>query len=159
MKNQLKKRVCGCQDVVKKVAARLAIHQLLPEIVDILEPTMEIPLKQSQALISIDQKKQEIEMPALKIVLKLVFFYWPHDEQAVAHLLYHNQDLILIAKTSFGKSIVMQAFSLLRLDTITIVIISFDQISKEQLAKIETLGGFAFFLNCYAGAMLDQEPN
>ncbi|KAI5299134.1 hypothetical protein KEM56_003490, partial [Ascosphaera pollenicola] len=142
------------QDVIEKVAARLAIrdrtiHQLLPETVDILKPITEIPLKQSQALIFVGQKKQEVEMPALKIDMKLVFPYWPHDEQAeaVAHLLYRNRDLILIVKTSFGKNTVMQAFSLLRPNTITIVIIPLDQIGKEQLAKIETLGGSAFFLN------------
>jgi superfamily II DNA helicase RecQ len=79
----------------------------------------------------------------------LLYPYFPQDGQrdALHHLIYRKQDLILIAKTSFGKSMILQVLSVLVNESITIVILPLDQIGKEQRQYIEEIGGRPCFLN------------
>ena len=80
--------------------------------------------------------------------VRLRFPYNPRDQQieALRHLIFDRTDLILIARTSFGKSTVIQAFSLL-LEHITLVILPLNRIGKEQEGKIRALGGRPLALN------------
>src|SRR5947209_3596715 len=55
--------------------------------------------------------------------------------------MYKKKDLILIAKTSFGKSVPIQAVSALVPGTITIIILPLNKVSEEQTAKIACLPG------------------
>jgi hypothetical protein len=47
--------------------------------------------------------------------IRLLYPYAPRDGQveALYHLIYRREDLILIARTSFGKSMILQAVSVL----------------------------------------------
>jgi superfamily II DNA helicase RecQ len=55
--------------------------------------------------------------------------------------------MILIAKTSFGKSMILQAVSLLLKKTITLFVLPLNQIGVEQTECIKRLGGRPCFLN------------
>ena len=59
--------------------------------------------------------------------------------EAIRTLIYDRKDLILIAKTSFGKSMIPQAVSALRRNSITIMIIPLTALGQEQHAKMQQL--------------------
>ncbi|KZZ89108.1 DNA helicase, ATP-dependent, RecQ type [Ascosphaera apis ARSEF 7405] len=90
-----------------------------------------------------------IQYLAIKIAIRILYPYWPREGQveAIQHLLFEKQDLILIAATSFGKSLVLQSVSLLRTDSMTIVVIPLNQIGQDQLDVIKQRGGSPCFLN------------
>ena len=71
----------------------------------------------------------------------------PGQREALHHLIYHRKDLILIAGTGFGKSIILQAVSVLLQKSTTIVILPLDQIGNEQSDYIRQIGGIPCFLN------------
>jgi hypothetical protein len=78
--------------------------------------------------------KGEIEQnSAIDKAVSILYLYSPRKGQrdALRHLIYRRKDLILtIAKTSFGKSMTLQAVSILMQKSITLVILSLDQIGK-----------------------------
>jgi superfamily II DNA or RNA helicase len=107
-------------------------------------------VEQAQYLISISRDRaEEAQKTAICYAIRLLYPYFPRDGQrdALHHLIYRKQDLILIAKTSFGKSMILQALSVLVDKSITIVILPLDQIGKEQQQYIERIGGRPCFLN------------
>jgi replicative superfamily II helicase len=61
--------------------------------------------------------------------------------KAIRALIYDREDLILIAKTSFGKSMIPEAVSALRRNTITITIIPLTALGEEQYHKMDRLPG------------------
>jgi superfamily II DNA helicase RecQ len=63
----------------------------------------------------------------------------PKQVEAIHILIFLRVDLILIAKTSFGKSVVLQAPSAIVPDSITIVIMPLNKVSEEQLSKVGRL--------------------
>ena len=71
----------------------------------------------------------------------------PGQLEALRHLHYVKKDLILIAKTSFGKSMILQAAPLLAARSTALVILPLDQIGKEQAEYITKIGGKPCFLN------------
>lgn len=87
------------------------------------------------------------------ITAAIPLLYGPHvhpkDEQVycIRQLVYHREDIILIAKTGFGKSMIMQAVSILTAKTITLSILPLNQIGKEQVENVKRYGGKALFLN------------
>jgi hypothetical protein len=70
--------------------------------------------------------------------IRLLYPYAPRDSQveALHHLIYRHEDLILIARTSFGKSMILQAVSALFDRMISIVILPLDQGQAETMARI-----------------------
>jgi hypothetical protein len=105
---------------------------------------------QAQYLISIGRDKaEEAQKTVIFYAIRLLYPYFPRDGQrdALYHLIYRKRDLILIAKTSFGKSMILQAVSVLVDKSITIVILPLDQIGKEQQQYIKEIGGKPCFLN------------
>jgi len=86
---------------------------------------------------------------AIDEAIQLLYPYAPREGQrnALRHLIYKRKDLILIAKTSFGKSMILQAVSLLIRKSITVVVLPLDQIGLEQTEYITRIGGSPFFLN------------
>jgi hypothetical protein len=62
-------------------------------------------------------------------------------------MLYNWFPYILIVKTSFGKSMMLQAVFIFLDKMISIIILSLDQIRKEQAEKIARIGGQPCFLN------------
>lgn len=69
------------------------------------------------------------------------------QRDALWQLIYQRKDMILIAKTSFGKSMILQAVSISLKKKITIVILPLDRIGQQQSALITKIGGSACFLN------------
>ncbi|OCK88050.1 P-loop containing nucleoside triphosphate hydrolase protein, partial [Cenococcum geophilum 1.58] len=61
--------------------------------------------------------------------------------EALRWLLFEKKDMILIAKTSFGKSMIMQAMPCLLRASVVIIILPLNAIGAEQKAKIEELPG------------------
>ncbi|OXV06220.1 hypothetical protein Egran_06011, partial [Elaphomyces granulatus] len=107
-------------------------------------------VNQAQYLISIAHNEEEkTQKAAIFHAIRLLYPYFPRPGQtdALHHLIYRKKDLILIAKTSFGKSMIPQAVSMLVKKSITIVILPLDQIGKEQEQYIEQMAGKPYFLN------------
>ena len=71
----------------------------------------------------------------------------PGQQEALHYLVYLRKDLILIAGTGFGKSMVLQAVSLLLQRSITLVILPLNQIGNEQFEFIREIGGIPCFVN------------
>lgn len=96
---------------------------------------------------------QHLETPtqnhAIDKAIQLIYPYIPRDGQreALHRLIYRRRDLILIAKTSFGKSMLLQAVSVLLDKTITVVILPLKQIGIEQTAYIRAIGGRPCFIS------------
>ncbi|KAF1817317.1 P-loop containing nucleoside triphosphate hydrolase protein, partial [Eremomyces bilateralis CBS 781.70] len=69
------------------------------------------------------------------------FEFEAKDDQArcIAHLLFKQRDLILTAKTSFGKSLIHQALPCLSRGSVVIVIVPLDALGKEQEKKISSI--------------------
>jgi superfamily II DNA helicase RecQ len=67
----------------------------------------------------------------------------PRQKQvdAIWHLVFKKEDLLLAAKTSFGKSVIFQAAPLFCRSGIGLIIIPLDRIGEEQCIKIQKLPG------------------
>jgi superfamily II DNA helicase RecQ len=74
----------------------------------------------------------------------------PRQKQidAIWHLVFKKEDLLLTAKTSFGKSVIFQAAPLFCRGGIGLIIIPLDRIGQEQCIKIQRLpGARSVFIN------------
>ena len=74
----------------------------------------------------------------------------PRQKQidAIWHLVFKKEDLLLAAKTSFGKSVIFQAAPLFCRGGIGLIIIPLDRIGQEQCIKIQRLpGARSIFIN------------
>lgn len=91
----------------------------------------------------------DCQYTAIDNAIGLLYPYRPRSGQRLAlHcLIYQRKDLILIAKTSFGKSMILQALSVLVARSITLIILPLRQIGEEQTAYINHIGGQSCFLN------------
>lgn len=76
-------------------------------------------------------------------VAQLVYGFLPKPEQAEAlwWLLFEKKDLLLVAKTSFGKSLILQLLPCLIRDAIVLILLPLNAIGAEQMEKIQTLPG------------------
>ena len=105
---------------------------------------------QAQRIIASAAKAGEVDRSnAIDQAIRLLYPYAPREGQrdALQHLIYRRKDLILIAKTSFGKSMILQAVSVLTRKSITVVVLPLDQIGQEQAEYITRIGGRPCFLN------------
>jgi hypothetical protein len=86
---------------------------------------------------------------AIIAAIEELYNFPPRDGQreALRQLIFLRKDMILIAKTSFGKSMILQAVSLLIEKTITLFLLPLNQIGIEQAEYITSLGGRPCFLN------------
>ncbi|PVH68290.1 ATP-dependent DNA helicase [Cadophora sp. DSE1049] len=76
--------------------------------------------------------------------------FQPRQKQvdAIWHLVFKKDDLLLAAKTSFGKSVIFQAAPLFCRGGIGLIIIPLDRIGQEQCIKIQRLpGARSVFIN------------
>jgi superfamily II DNA helicase RecQ len=76
-------------------------------------------------------------------VAQLVYGFIAKPEQAEAlwWLIFEKRDLLLVAKTSFGKSLILQLLPCLIGDSIVLILLPLNAISAEQMEKIQTLAG------------------
>ena len=95
---------------------------------------------------SANKAEQDI---AIEEAVQLLYPYPPREGQrdALRQLIYQKTDLILIAKTSFGKSMILQAVSVLVRKSVTVVVLPLIQIGQEQTEYITRIGGKPCFLN------------
>lgn len=100
-------------------------------------------------ILSARNKSKAEQFTAISDAIPLLYDYGPRDGQrdAIHHLIYRKKDLILIAKTSFGKSMILQAVSVLQDKTTSIIILPLNQIGKEQSRYIKQIGGRPCLLN------------
>ena len=77
------------------------------------------------------------DIPSLRNKLCDLFGYEPHEEQlkAIKTLAVDQEDLILIARTGFGKSMIFQSIPVLR-DGICLVIMPLNLLEDEQVCAI-----------------------
>jgi superfamily II DNA helicase RecQ len=107
-------------------------------------------LVEAQEIIQDAQEKEEKEQNAAIIAaIEGIYTFPPWDGQreALHHLVFLRKDMILIAKTSFGKSMLLQAVSLLLENAIALIVLPLNQIGIEQTEYIRNLGGRPCFLN------------
>lgn len=107
-------------------------------------------VRQAQSIIATAHHKEEPEqMDDIDKAIRLLYPYSPRPGQreALHHLIFKGEDLILIAKTAFGKSMILQAASILRQKSLTVIIVPLDQIGADQAAVIKRIGGEPLFLN------------
>lgn len=115
--------------------------------------TRTVPTSQvakAQKIIADAARMDEAEQnKAIDEAIQLLYPYAPREGQrnALRQLIYKRKDLILIAKTSFGKSMILQAVSLLIRKSTTVVVLPLDQVGLEQTEYIARIGGRPFFLN------------
>jgi superfamily II DNA helicase RecQ len=105
---------------------------------------------QAQRIIAGAARASKVEQnKAIEEAIQLVYPYAPREGQrdALWQLIYKRKDLILIAKTSFGKSMILQAASLLIRKSITVVVLPLNQVGLEQAEYITRIGGKPCFLN------------
>src|SRR3981189_72817 len=99
---------------------------------------------QAQRIIAGAGRAEEAEQnKAIDEAIQLLYPYAPREGQrnALRQLIYKRKDLILIAKTSFGKSMILQAVSILIRKSTTVVVLPLDQIGLEQAEYITRIGG------------------
>jgi len=65
----------------------------------------------------------------------------------IQRLIYDCTNVILIAQTGFGKSLILQAVLILCKGTISLIFLPLNEIAKEQVQKVNEVGGNALFLN------------
>jgi superfamily II DNA helicase RecQ len=107
-------------------------------------------LVKAQGIIRGAQTRGETDQNAAIIAaIEELYNFPPRDGQreALRQLIFLRKDMILIAKTSFGKSMILQAVSLLIEKTITLLLLPLNQIGIEQAEYITSLGGRPCFLN------------
>ena len=105
---------------------------------------------QAQKIIAVAAKTEEAKQnKAIDKAIQLLYPYAPREGQreALRQLIYNREDMILIAKTSFGKSMILQAVSILTRRSTTVVVLPLDQIGQEQAEYIARIGGKPCFLN------------
>jgi superfamily II DNA helicase RecQ len=93
--------------------------------------------------------EEDAQNKAIDEAIQLLYPYKPREGQrnALRQLIYKRKDLILIAKTSFGKSMILQAVSVLIHKSVTVIVLPLDQIGLEQAEYITRIGGRPYFLN------------
>jgi superfamily II DNA helicase RecQ len=88
----------------------------------------------------------EISIPQLQERLVQVFKFQPHQEQveAIHHLLTRREDLILIAKTGWGKSLIFPSIPLLHpAKGICLMIMPLSLLEEDQARQINAIEGCA----------------
>ena len=97
------------------------------------------------------QESKEVQKGIIRAGLQRHLYpFEPRQKQvdAIWHLVFKKEDLLLAAKTSFGKSVIFQAAPLFCRDGIGLIIIPLDRIGQEQCIKIQRLpGARSVFIN------------
>ena len=86
---------------------------------------------------------EEEQKDCVSRAVKIAFDFHAKVEQveAIWRLLIQRQDVILVAQTSFGKSLIFQMLPLLVDDGLVLNILPLNAIGKDQLTKIQELPG------------------
>ena len=88
-------------------------------------------IDQAQRIIAEAKNANEAEQnKAIEKAIQLLYLYSSHENQhdALQQLVYKKKNLILIAKTSFEKSIILQIAFILMIKSITVIMLLLNQI-------------------------------
>lgn len=105
--------------------------------------------KAQQVIESAQAGSLDQQMQAINDGISILYQTSPNrDQQEALHqLIFRREDLILISKPSFERSMIQQAVSVLLKDLMTIYIFPLDMIGYEQEAWINRIGGKPCLLN------------
>jgi superfamily II DNA helicase RecQ len=87
------------------------------------------------------ERKPDVEDTLIAKIIHKVWGYQPREIQAevLRWLVFQREDCILTAKTSMGKSLPLQAVSVLVPNSVALIILPLDKIGKEQVGKLLSL--------------------
>jgi len=122
---------------IKSILQKISEHTAAGETWEKIQPLVERTIDQAR---SVDLDTQ---LTVVRNALRRLYSFEPQSEQveAVKRLMVDRKDLMLIAKTSFGKSMMFQAMSAIIPSRITIVIVPLTIIGKQQRDKIASFPG------------------
>jgi hypothetical protein len=94
-------------------------------------------LKRYQHLITTSVGNDE-QLKYIGKIVELAYGFHAKPEQldALRWLLFKKRDLLLVAKTSFGKSVILQLFPCLIPDAVALILLPLNAIRAEQFKKI-----------------------
>ena len=94
-------------------------------------------------LLALRGKSEALQLSKIDEAIAFLYPYRGRAEQleVLRWLLFEEKDMILVARTSFGKSMIMQAMPCLLRASVVIIILPLNAIGAEQKAKIEELPG------------------
>jgi hypothetical protein len=121
----------GCQKVPNH--GRERVNRIMKKATEDKKPDK---LKRYQRLIMNSTEESE-QLKYIGKVVKLAYGFDAKPEQ-LRWLLFEKRDLLLIAKTSFGKSVILQLFPCLTPDAIALILLPLNAIGAEQFKKIQT---------------------
>lgn len=86
-------------------------------------------------------KRQGQQLGYIEKAVELAYGFTAKPEQleAIRWLLFEKKDLLLVAKTSFGKSVILQLLPCLIPDASILILIPLNAIGAEQEARIQSL--------------------
>ena len=96
-------------------------------------------IDQAQRIIAEAKNANKVKQnKAIEKAIQLLYFYSSCENQhnALQQLVYKRKNLILIAKTSFEKSMILQAAFILMVKSITMIVLPLNQIEQEQTEYI-----------------------
>jgi superfamily II DNA helicase RecQ len=97
------------------------------------------------------QAASKISRERIREKIQLYFHLQPHEEQieAIQHLVDRRDDLILIAKTGWGKSVIFQSIPLLHPDkNICLLIMPLTLLEEDQANHINDIEGCTACFKC-----------
>ena len=86
---------------------------------------------------------KEEQLSAISRAIELLYLYSrrPGQIDILRRVIYERRDFFLTAKTSWGKSMIMQAIPLLIRASVVIIVLPLNAIGEEQLLKIQKIRG------------------
>ena len=102
-----------------------------------MEPLVNLQEKLKEA----EHLSKEEQMLLIEKIIKMLYEYlpWPEQTDSLWWLVFQRMDMLLVARTSFGKSMMLQVLFCLVSDSIIIIILLLLAIESEQLKKISQL--------------------
>ena len=86
---------------------------------------------------------EELQLRKIDEVIESIYPYRGREAQlkVLRWLFFQQDDIMLVAKTSFGKSMIMQVMPCLLRGSVVLIILPLNAIGAEQVARIEALPG------------------
>ena len=100
-------------------------------------------------IVNAEKEDHTKQNKVIEKAIQLLYSYSSCEDQcnALRQLIYEWEDLILIAKTSFEKSMILQTVSVLKDRFITLILLSLTQIGVKQIEYITCIDEMLFLLN------------
>ena len=122
---------------IKSILQKISEYAAAGEAWEKIQPLVEQTIDQAHS------EDLDTQLTVVRNALRCLYSFELQSEQveAVKRLMVDRKDLMLIAKTSFGKSMMFQAISAIIPSRITIVIVPLTTIGEQQRDKIASFPG------------------